>query len=66
MATPHQAGLTARPGPGGGIFVAQASARVRLNQFVLGYRWGEAISGDLAEEGAGAFAHLTVERNRVA
>jgi DNA-binding FadR family transcriptional regulator len=38
--------LTARPGPGGGIFVAQASARVRLNQFVLGYRWGEAAVAD--------------------
>jgi DNA-binding FadR family transcriptional regulator len=38
--------LTARPGPGGGVFVAQASARVRLNQFVLGYRWGEAAVAD--------------------
>jgi GntR family transcriptional regulator, transcriptional repressor for pyruvate dehydrogenase complex len=38
--------LTARPGPGGGIFVAKASARVRLNQFVLGYRWGEAAVAD--------------------
>ncbi len=38
--------LTARPGPGGGIFVANASARVRLNQFVLGYRWGEAAVAD--------------------
>ena len=38
--------LIARPGPGGGIFVASASARVRLNQFVLGYRWGEAAVAD--------------------
>jgi DNA-binding FadR family transcriptional regulator len=38
--------LTARPGPGGGIFVAKASARVRLNQFVLGYRWSEAAVAD--------------------
>jgi len=38
--------LTARPGPGGGVFVAQASARVRLNQFVLAYRWSEATVAD--------------------
>jgi DNA-binding FadR family transcriptional regulator len=38
--------LTARPGPGGGVFVARASARVRLNQFVLGYRWSEATMAD--------------------
>lgn len=38
--------LTARPGPGGGVFVARASARVRLNQFVLGYRWSEAATAD--------------------
>src|SRR5262249_40083108 len=33
--------LVAKPGPGGGIFVADVSARVRMNQFVLGYRWSE-------------------------
>ncbi len=33
---------------------------------VVGYRWGDAVSGDLAVEGTGAFGHLTVERNRVA
>jgi GntR family transcriptional regulator, transcriptional repressor for pyruvate dehydrogenase complex len=38
--------LVARPGPGGGIFVTSAPARVRLNQFVLGYRWGEATVAD--------------------
>jgi len=38
--------LTARPGPGGGVFVTRASARVRLNQFVLGYRWSEAAMAD--------------------
>jgi DNA-binding FadR family transcriptional regulator len=38
--------LVAKPGPGGGIFVADAPARVRMNQFVLGYRWSEATVGD--------------------
>jgi DNA-binding FadR family transcriptional regulator len=38
--------LVARPGPGGGIFVTSQPARVRLNQFVLGYRWGEATVAD--------------------
>ena len=38
--------LVARPGPGGGIFVTSNPARVRLNQFVLGYRWGEATVAD--------------------
>jgi len=33
--------LTARPGPGGGVFVTDASTRVRMNQFVMGYRWSE-------------------------
>lgn len=31
---------------------------------IVGYRWGEAATDDLASGGAGAFAHLTVERNR--
>jgi DNA-binding FadR family transcriptional regulator len=34
--------LVTRPGPGGGVFVNDASARVRVNQFVMGYRWSEA------------------------
>jgi DNA-binding FadR family transcriptional regulator len=38
--------LSARPGPGGGIFVSQATTRVQLNQFVMGYRWGEATVTD--------------------
>lgn len=33
--------LTARPGPGGGVFITDASTRVRMNQFVMGYRWSE-------------------------
>lgn len=32
---------------------------------VVGYRWGDPASGDLALDGAAAFSHLTVERNRV-
>jgi DNA-binding FadR family transcriptional regulator len=38
--------LTVRSGPRGGVFVANAAARVRLNQFVMGYRWGEAAVAD--------------------
>jgi DNA-binding FadR family transcriptional regulator len=33
--------LSTRPGPGGGVFVTDASSRVRMNQFVVGYRWSE-------------------------
>ncbi len=32
---------------------------------ILAMRWGEPVSGDLAESGAGRFPHLLVERNRV-
>jgi DNA-binding FadR family transcriptional regulator len=38
--------LTARPGPGGGIFVSRASTRARLNHFVMGYKWNEAAIAD--------------------
>ena len=38
--------LTARPGPGGGVFVTQASTRARLNHFVMGYKWNEAAVAD--------------------
>jgi DNA-binding FadR family transcriptional regulator len=38
--------LVAKPGPGGGIFVTDTSARVRMNQFVLGYRWSEGTVTD--------------------
>lgn len=38
--------LGARPGPGGGVFVAQASTRARLNHFVMAYRWSEAAVAD--------------------
>ncbi|MBL8583383.1 MAG: TIGR03808 family TAT-translocated repetitive protein, partial [Rhizobiaceae bacterium] len=32
---------------------------------IVGLRWAEPATGDLARGGAEAFAHLTVERNRV-
>ena len=32
---------------------------------VVGYRWAEKATGDLALEGAGGHANLTIERNRV-
>jgi DNA-binding FadR family transcriptional regulator len=38
--------LTARPGPGGGVFVTQASTRARMNHFVMGYKWNEATMAD--------------------
>ena len=38
--------LTARPGPGGGVFVTHASTRARLNHFVMGYKWNEAAVAD--------------------
>lgn len=32
---------------------------------IIGYRWSDASTGDLAKEGAERFAHLTIEGNRV-
>jgi uncharacterized secreted repeat protein (TIGR03808 family) len=32
---------------------------------ILGYRWSEAATGDMAAEGNAGYAHLTVERNHV-
>ena len=32
---------------------------------IVGYRWAEPATGDLAVDGAGAHANLTIERNRV-
>jgi uncharacterized secreted repeat protein (TIGR03808 family) len=32
---------------------------------IVGHRWAEAVTGDLARSGADAYAHLTVERNHV-
>lgn len=33
---------------------------------ILGCRWNEVVTGDLAKTGAGRFEHLTIERNAVA
>jgi DNA-binding FadR family transcriptional regulator len=38
--------VSARPGPGGGVFVTSASTRVRMNHFVMGYRWNDATVAD--------------------
>jgi DNA-binding FadR family transcriptional regulator len=38
--------IEARPGPGGGMFVASPSSRVRLNQLVLGFKVDEAPFSD--------------------
>jgi uncharacterized secreted repeat protein (TIGR03808 family) len=32
---------------------------------IVGYRWADPATGDLAVEGSGGFANLTIERNRV-
>jgi uncharacterized secreted repeat protein (TIGR03808 family) len=32
---------------------------------VVGYRWSDAVTGDMASEGTGGYAHLTVARNHV-
>ncbi len=34
------------------------------NGAIVGHRWLEAVTGDLASGGNGGFAHLTIERNR--
>ncbi|WP_420408808.1 TIGR03808 family TAT-translocated repetitive protein [Hoeflea sp.] len=33
---------------------------------IVGCRWKDVVTGDLAKTGAGRFSHLTIERNRVA
>ena len=38
--------VEARPGPGGGIFVAASSTRVRLGNLILGFKWGSASYAD--------------------
>ena len=35
------------------------------NGAVVGYRWADPVTGDMASAGNGGFAHLTVERNHV-
>ena len=35
------------------------------NGAVVGYRWADPVTGDMASGGNGGFAHLTVERNHV-
>ena len=35
------------------------------NGAVVGYRWRDAVTGDLASGGSSGYAHLTVERNHV-
>jgi DNA-binding FadR family transcriptional regulator len=34
--------LVTRPGPGGGVFISDSPVRVRVSQFMMGYRWSEA------------------------
>jgi DNA-binding FadR family transcriptional regulator len=38
--------VEARPGPGGGVFVATVSSRVRLNHLVLGFKVGDSPFSD--------------------
>ena len=41
--------LEARPGPGGGLFVARATTRVSLSHTVLGFRWGSTTYAECLE-----------------
>src|SRR5688572_18819015 len=41
--------IEARPGPGGGMFVAAPSSRVRLNHLVLGFKVDDAPFEDCLE-----------------
>ncbi len=41
--------VAARPGPGGGVFVASVEDRVRLGHMILGLEWGKATFGDCVQ-----------------
>jgi DNA-binding FadR family transcriptional regulator len=41
--------IHARPGPGGGVFVADPSTRASLNQLILGFKWQAASVADAVE-----------------
>jgi DNA-binding FadR family transcriptional regulator len=41
--------IQARPGPGGGVFVADSSTRVALNPLILGFNWHAASRRDYQE-----------------
>ena len=41
--------IHARPGPGGGVFVADASTRVAVNALILGFDWRDAGQEDYLE-----------------
>jgi GntR family transcriptional repressor for pyruvate dehydrogenase complex len=41
--------VVARPGPGGGVFVTNPSARASASQLILGFNWGSATLADCAE-----------------
>jgi DNA-binding FadR family transcriptional regulator len=41
--------VEARPGPGGGVFVAGPSSRIRSGPMIMGFRWSEATIADYHE-----------------
>ncbi|MCW3009184.1 MAG: GntR family transcriptional regulator [Solirubrobacterales bacterium] len=41
--------ISARPGPGGGVFVADSSTRVAVNPMILGFNWHTATRDDYLE-----------------
>ena len=41
--------VVARPGPGGGVFVTNPSARASFSQLILGFDWGQATLADCNE-----------------
>ena len=49
----------------GSVVISDNVIDKSLRGAVIGHRWTEAVTGDLAAEGAAVFPGLTVERNRV-
>jgi uncharacterized secreted repeat protein (TIGR03808 family) len=56
--------VTVVEGAGGAIIASNIFQDARRGA-IIGYRWREASTGDLAKDGAERFSHLTIEGNRV-
>lgn len=56
--------VTVVEGAGKAIISDNVIDRAR-NGAIVGHRWSQAVTGDLAVEGAAAYPHLTIERNQV-
>ncbi|AYD00075.1 TIGR03808 family TAT-translocated repetitive protein [Neorhizobium sp. NCHU2750] len=49
----------------GDVIIANNIFQSATRGGIIGYRWRDAATGDLAKAGAQAFGHLTIENNRV-